>query len=66
MLDINLSSPVEIRNAGMKVLQDALSSVDMVKFMQQYDMGYGMIQDKNFGALNWRKTPKNSKFIKFL
>lgn len=50
----------------MKVLQDALSSVDMVKFMQQYDMGYGMIQDKNFGALNWRKTPKNSKFIKFL
>lgn len=41
MLDINLNSPIEIRNAGMKVLQDALGPVGMVKFMQQYDIGYG-------------------------
>ena len=41
MMDINLSNPVEIRNAGIKALQDALGPVGMVKFMQQYDMGYG-------------------------
>lgn len=41
MLDINLSNPVEIRNVGIKALQEALGPVGMVKFMQQYDMGYG-------------------------
>lgn len=41
MLEVNLSSPVEIRNAGMRALQEALGPVGMVKFMQQYDMGYG-------------------------
>lgn len=41
MLDINLSNPIEIRNAGIKVLQDALGPVGMAKFMQQYDTGYG-------------------------
>lgn len=41
MLNINLSNPVEIRNVGIKALQDALGPVGMVKFLQQYDMGYG-------------------------
>ena len=41
MLNINLSNPVEIRNVGIKALQEALGTVGMVKFMQQYDMGYG-------------------------
>lgn len=41
MLNVNLSNPVEIRNAGVKALQEALGPVGMVKFMQQYDMGYG-------------------------
>ena len=41
MLNINLSKPVEIRNVGIKALQEALGPVGMVKFMQQYDMGYG-------------------------
>lgn len=41
MLDVNLSSPIDVRNAGMKALQEALGPVGMVKFMQQYDMGYG-------------------------
>lgn len=41
MLNINLSNPVEIRNVGIKALQEALGPVGMVKFMQQYDMGYG-------------------------
>ena len=41
MLNINLSNPVEIRNVGIKALQEALGPVGMVKFMQQYDVGYG-------------------------
>lgn len=41
MLDVNLSSPIDVRNAGMKALREALGPVGMVKFMQQYDMGYG-------------------------
>ena len=41
MLNINLSNPVEIRNVGIKALQEALGPVGMVKFMQHYDMGYG-------------------------
>lgn len=41
MLDVNLNNPIEIRNAGVKALQEALGPVGMVKFMQQYDMGYG-------------------------
>ena len=41
MLDVNLSNPIEIRNAGLKALQEALGPVGMVKFMQQYDTGYG-------------------------
>lgn len=41
MLNINLSSPIDVRNAGMKALQEALGPAGMVKFMQQYDMGYG-------------------------
>lgn len=41
MMDVNLSNPIEIRNAGVKALQEALGPVGMVKFMQQYDTGYG-------------------------
>ena len=41
MMDVNLSSPIDVRNAGMKALKEALGPVGMVKFMQQYDMGFG-------------------------
>ena len=41
MLNVNLSNPIEIRNVGIKALQEALGPVGMVKFMQQYDIGYG-------------------------
>ena len=41
MLNVNLSNPNEIRNVGIKALQEALGPVGMVRFMQQYDMGYG-------------------------
>lgn len=39
MVDVNLSSPIDVRNAGGKALQEALGPVGMVKFMQQHDMG---------------------------
>ena len=41
MLNVNLNNPIEIRNAGVKALQEALGPVGMAKFMQQYDTGYG-------------------------
>lgn len=41
MLDVNLNNPIEIRNAGVKALQEALGPVGMAKFIQQYDTGYG-------------------------
>ena len=41
MQNVNLSNPIEIRNVGIKALQEALGPVGMGKFMQQYDMGYG-------------------------
>lgn len=39
--DKEVRLPVDVRNAGMKALHEALGPVGMVKFMQQYDMGYG-------------------------
>ena len=47
MLDINLSSPIDVRNAGIKALQEALGPVGMVKFLQQYDLGYGDYTKEN-------------------
>lgn len=41
MLNVNLNNPIEVRNAGVKALQEALGPVGMAKFIQQYDMGYG-------------------------
>lgn len=41
MLNVNLSNPIEIRNVGIRALQEALGPVGMVKFLQQYDVGYG-------------------------
>ncbi|MCM1104729.1 MAG: hypothetical protein NC409_11575 [Clostridium sp.] len=41
MLNVNLNTPTEIRNAGIKALQETLGPVGMVKFIQQYDTGYG-------------------------
>lgn len=41
MLNVNLNNPLEIRMVGMQALKDALGPVGMVRFIQQYDMGYG-------------------------
>ena len=40
MLNVDLNNPVDVRNAGMKVLREALGPVGMVKFIQQFDLGY--------------------------
>lgn len=41
MKQVNLNNPIEIRTVGIKALSDALGPVGMVRFMQQYDVGYG-------------------------
>jgi len=38
---VNLNSLIEIRKAGLQALKDALGPVGMVKFIQQYENGYG-------------------------
>ncbi len=40
-LGVNLNNPSEVRMIGMQALKDALGPVGMVRFMQQYDLGYG-------------------------
>lgn len=41
MLKVDLNNPMEIRMAGIQALKDALGPVGMVRFLQQYDLGYG-------------------------
>ena len=41
MLNVDLNNPADVRNAGMKVLREALGPVGMVKFIKQFDLGYG-------------------------
>ncbi len=41
MVNINLNNPKEIRMIGIKALRNALGPVGTVRFIQQYDMGYG-------------------------
>jgi len=41
MIAINLNNPNEVRNAGMQALENALGHVGMVKFLQQFEPGYG-------------------------
>lgn len=41
MVKVNINNPMEIRMVGMKALKDALGNVGAVRFLQQYDLGYG-------------------------
>jgi hypothetical protein len=41
MIAVNLNNPIEIRNAGMQALEKTLGRVGMVKFIQQFETGYG-------------------------
>lgn len=49
MLNIDLNNPAGVRNAGMKeVLREALGPVGMVKFIQQFDLGYGDYTEEKY------------------
>ncbi len=54
MLNINLNNPLEVRTIGILALREALGPVGAVRFMQQYDMGYGDYtkEKKNESDLN--------------
>ena len=39
--NLNYNSPREVREAGLKALTDALGSLGMVRFMQQFEDGHG-------------------------
>lgn len=41
MQNIDLNNPLEIRTIGMKALRDVLGPIGVVRFMQQFDLGYG-------------------------
>lgn len=34
-------TPVQLHRRGIKALREALGPIDMVRFLQQYDLGYG-------------------------
>ncbi|MDR1637061.1 MAG: hypothetical protein LBR93_06960 [Treponema sp.] len=38
---INVNNFIEIRKAGLQALREALGPVGMVRFIQQYENGYG-------------------------
>ncbi|GHV92815.1 hypothetical protein AGMMS50268_33180 [Spirochaetia bacterium] len=37
----NVNNPMEIRKMGLQALKEALGPVGMVRFIQQYENGYG-------------------------
>ena len=41
MSNVNLNNPMEVRTIGIKALNEALGPVGVVRFIQQYDLGYG-------------------------
>ena len=58
MLNVDLNNPADVRNAGMKVLREALGPVGMVKFIKQFDLGYG---DKFFAKQMFMINTKTNK-----
>lgn len=41
MVDLNLNNPMEILNRRFQTLNNSLEPVDMDRFLQPYDSGYG-------------------------
>ncbi len=41
MMNVNVNSPMDVRNAGMQALVAALGPVGCARFIQQFDNGYG-------------------------
>ena len=48
MLNVDLNNPADVRNAGMKALREALGPVGMVKFIKQFDLGYGDYTEEKY------------------
>ena len=48
MLNVDLNNPADVRNAGMKVLREALGPVGMVKFIKQFDLGCGDYTEEKY------------------
>lgn len=38
---LNINNPLEVRNAGIRALSEALGPLGMIRFLQQYEPGYG-------------------------
>jgi len=45
----SLNNMTEIRTVGLKALLEALGPIGMVRFMQQYDAGYGDYTKEKYG-----------------
>jgi hypothetical protein len=45
---LNVNSLIEIRRVGLQALKDALGPVGMVRFMQQYENGYGDYTEEKY------------------
>lgn len=41
MMDVNVNSLADVRLAGVKALLEAIGPVGYVRFMQQFENGYG-------------------------
>lgn len=41
MMDVNINSLADVRLAGIKALVEAIGPVGYVRFMQQFENGYG-------------------------
>jgi len=45
---INVNNLLEIRKIGLQALRDALGPVGMVRFIQQYENGYGDYTEEKY------------------
>lgn len=48
MVNVDLNNPIGVRNVGMKALREALGPIGMVKFIQQFDLGYGDYTEEKY------------------
>lgn len=48
MLNVDLNNPMDVRNVGMKALKEVLGPVGTVKFIQQFDLGYGDYTEEKY------------------
>ncbi|MDE6579970.1 MAG: hypothetical protein K2K41_05505 [Ruminiclostridium sp.] len=47
---VNLNDPLKVHTIGLKALQDALGSVGLVRFIQQFDSGKGNYTEEKQNA----------------